>query len=130
MKKTGRYDTSGLIEAQFEPGSRGRVLKNRLCITRRREMDRLEKQELLRALESSIEMYDKDHCLTADDICKIHKLWFENIYDWAGRYRQVNVSKGSFHFAAAAHVPQLMEEFEKEAQKLEKAKKGDMARKL
>jgi hypothetical protein len=28
MKKRGHYDVSDLIEAQFEPGSHGRVLKN------------------------------------------------------------------------------------------------------
>ena len=39
MTRTDRYDASGLIEAQFEPGSRGRVLKNLLGIKRKREMD-------------------------------------------------------------------------------------------
>ena len=34
MKKGGHYDASGLIEAQFEPGSRGRVLKNLLVIVK------------------------------------------------------------------------------------------------
>jgi hypothetical protein len=41
MKKPSRYDTSTLIEAQFEPGSRGRVLKNLLGIKSKREMDRV-----------------------------------------------------------------------------------------
>ena len=45
-----RYDISGLVEAQFEPGSRHRVLKNLLGIKRKREMDRLEGLEQLRAL--------------------------------------------------------------------------------
>ena len=35
-----------------------------------------------------------------------------NIYEWAGKYRQVNISKGDFHFAAAAQVPKLMAELE------------------
>lgn len=29
MKKTDRYNTSALTEAQFEPGSKCRVLKNK-----------------------------------------------------------------------------------------------------
>jgi cell filamentation protein len=41
-KIANRYDVSGLVEAQFEPGSRRRVLKNLLGIRRKREMDRLE----------------------------------------------------------------------------------------
>lgn len=43
---------------------------------------------------------------------KIHKTWLGDLYEWAGEYRQVNVSKGDFPFAAAARVPSLMEEFE------------------
>lgn len=38
MKKDGRYNVSGLPEAQFEPGSRGRVLRNALGIVRVRDM--------------------------------------------------------------------------------------------
>ena len=41
-KISGRYDISGLIEAQFEPGSRGRVLKNLLGRKRKRDMDEAE----------------------------------------------------------------------------------------
>jgi len=113
MKKTGRYDTSGLIETQFEPGSRGRVLKNLLGIKSKREMDRVEAVEYLRAIEELPEKYDEKHFFTASDICKMHKLWLGRIYEWAGRYRQVNISKDDFPFAAAKQVPHLMEAFEK-----------------
>ncbi len=54
MKKTGRYDVSKLPEAQFEPGSHGRVLRNLLGIKRKREMDRVEAREKLRALEEMV----------------------------------------------------------------------------
>ncbi len=37
-----RYDTDNLSEAQFEPGSRGRVLENFPGIRSKREMDVLE----------------------------------------------------------------------------------------
>lgn len=113
MKKQNRYDTSGLIETQLEPGSRGRVLKNKLGIKSKREMDEIEKEEQLRATENLVDIYDVSHRFTAGDICNIHKIWLEKIYAWAGRYRQVNVSKGDFTFAAAAQVPKLMSEFEK-----------------
>ena len=42
MSPRDRYDVSTLPEAQFEPGSRHRVLKNLLGIIRRREMDEIE----------------------------------------------------------------------------------------
>lgn len=113
MKKTDRYDTSGLIESQVEPGSGGRVLKNLLGIKRKREMDQIEGQEQRRALDELIRIYEKDHRFTATDIRRIHHLWLGNIYAWAGKYRQVNVSKGGFMFAAAEHISQLMVEFER-----------------
>lgn len=38
----------------------------------------------------------------------MHKRWLGGIYDWAGEYRLVNISKGGFPFAAATLVPSLM----------------------
>jgi cell filamentation protein len=113
MKKSGRYDVSHLEEAQFEPGSRGRVLKNKPGIKSKRRMDILEKQELLRTHQKLIVIYDNNHSFTAADICKIHKIWLNRIYEWAGKYRQVNISKEDFHFAASAQIPKLMESLEK-----------------
>ena len=46
MERTGRYDISGLVEGQFEPGSRGRVLRNLIAINRKREMDAIESNVL------------------------------------------------------------------------------------
>lgn len=113
MKTTGRYDTSSLPEAQFEPGSRGRVLKNKLAIKSKEEIDEAESVALKAATDNLIGIYDKDHRFTAADIRAMHKIWLDNIYEWAGEYRQVNVSKGDFHFAAAKHVPLLMSELQK-----------------
>lgn len=113
MKQSSRYDTSALIEAQFEPGSRGRVLKNKLGIKSKREVDKIEALEHIRALEELSNIYDRDHQFTASDICRIHKIWLGPVYEWAGQYRQVNIMKGNFPFAAARQVPKLMAEFEK-----------------
>ena len=111
-KTTGRYDVSELAEAQFEPGSGRRVLKNLLGIKRKREMGRIEAQEQLRALHELIRIYGKKHRFTAADLCRIHKVWLGNIYPWAGKYRQVNLAKENFMFAAANQIPRLMEELE------------------
>jgi len=113
MKKGDRYDVSYLEEAQFEPGSRGRVLRNKLSITSKRKMDQLEKRELLRASEEIFGIYENNHRFTATNICDIHKIWLGCIYGWAGKYRQVNISKRDFHFATAAQVPKLMLSLEK-----------------
>jgi cell filamentation protein len=113
MKKGGHYDASGLIEAQFEPGSRGRVLRNLLGIKSKRVMDQVEADEQFRALEELIRIYDQDHRFTAADMRKIHKIWLGPIYAWGGQYRRVNLSKGDFPFAAANQISRLMMDLEK-----------------
>lgn len=107
-----RYSAEGLIEAQFEPGSRNSVLRNLLGIRRKREMDRLEAGELLRAMEELAGQFDRDHRFTARDLCHMHNVWLGGVYEWAGRYRSVNVTKGGFMFAAATRIPALMDELE------------------
>jgi cell filamentation protein len=114
MNPSSRYDTSSLPEGQFEPGSRGRVLRNKLGIKSKKEMDEAEEVALKAATDKLIGMYDANHCFTSDDIRTMHKIWLRDIYEWAGEYRQVNVSKGDFNFAASMHIPKLMEDFEKD----------------
>ena len=102
------------MEAQFEPGSNDLVLKNRLGIKSPQEMDVAEARALDSAMSKFIGSYDESHRFTGADICALHKDWLGEIYDWAGEYRQVNISKGGFPFAAAAQVPRLMAEFERD----------------
>ena len=61
MQRRDRYDTGGLEETEFEPGSRKRVLKNFLGITSKREMDRIEGQAQVDALEKLVALYDASH---------------------------------------------------------------------
>lgn len=113
MKTGQRYQTVHLTEGQFEPGSRGIVLKNLLGIQRKREMDLMEASALQLSITDFVRRFDRDHRFTAKDLRTMHQKWLENIYAWAGDYRQVNLSKGDFHFAAAAQVQRLMAGFEK-----------------
>lgn len=113
MKKDGCYDVSGLPEAQFEFGSDEQVLRNRLGIKSPKKMDDIETRALERTMVELVGKYDAEHRFTATDIREMHKCWLGEIYEWAGEYRQVNVSKGEFPFAAAARAPDLMLEFEK-----------------
>ncbi|MDX1411715.1 MAG: Fic family protein [Nitrospirales bacterium] len=113
MRRKDRYDPSGLEGTEFEPGSRKRVLKNLLGITSKREMDRIEGQEQVRALEKLVRLYDSDHRFTAADVCNIHKIWLGRIYSWAGKYRHVNLKKDNFPFAATSQIPTLMQSFER-----------------
>ncbi len=112
MSVKDRYSTDGLSEDKYEPGSENRVLKNKLNIHNIQEMNEAELNSLLKAMHTVVELYDETHRFTASDICKIHKIWLGGIYDWAGQYRSVNISKGDFTFAMAMQVPKLMQDFE------------------
>lgn len=115
MKKTNRYDVSNLIEAQNQPGSRGRVLRNLLGISGKRMMDQAEAREQKRALQDILSSYSMNHRFKAADVCRMHEMWLGGIYQWAGKYRHVNLTKGTFPFAAATRIPDLMDNFERES---------------
>ena len=111
-KKSKRYDTSSMVEAQFEPGSNNKVLKNLLKIKTVEKMDLAEALALEDVQDLLIKNYGKDHQFTVKDICHVHKVWLGKIYAWAGEYRRVNLAKDGFKFATAAYIPQLMQDFE------------------
>lgn len=108
-----RYDASG-SQAEFEPGSNGRVLKNKLGIKSPEAMDDAEACALERAMLVLVNEFDERHRFTASDIRKLHKTWLGGIYEWAGEYRQLNISKDGFLFAVASRVPELMAAFERD----------------
>jgi cell filamentation protein len=111
---SGRYVATG-PEAEFQPGSRGRVLRNLLGITRVRDMNEAESQALILAQEAALDRFGPQHRFTARDICELHRLWLGPIYAWAGEYRSVNIGKAGFQFAHAPLIPGLMAELERGA---------------
>jgi cell filamentation protein len=102
-----RYSAHG-AEAEFEPGTRRRVLRNVRGIRSVREMAWVESECLIEATQRMIDATQTDQRFTPDDICNMHRMWLGSVYEWAGEYRQVNITKGDFMFAAAARVPRLM----------------------
>jgi cell filamentation protein len=109
---TTRYDPTG-IQAEFEPGSRGRVLRNLLGIKRVGDIYEAESQALLLAQAQAIERYGEDQRFTAQDLCDLHRLWLAPVYAWAGEYRSVNMGKAGFQFAHAPLIQGLMAELER-----------------
>jgi cell filamentation protein len=107
-----RYDTSGLEEARYQPGSNDKVLSNLRGITSVAEMEQAETLALVQAAEQMFDQYDQEHCFTAEDLRSMHRQWLGDIYSWAGDFRQVMMSKDGFPFAAPAFIPRLMTEFE------------------
>lgn len=108
---TDRYSTHGLAEGETQPGSRGRVLANRLGIVRVREVQIAETRALLELTDDLLGEVTEEQRFTAADLYHWHARWLGDIYAWAGRYRQVNMSKDGFPFAAARLVPNLMADY-------------------
>ncbi len=74
-RKSGvKYLASGVDE--FQPGSDGKVLRNKLGITTKREMNDLEIIEYQKAAIRLASACTKDHRMTENDIKKIHKIIF------------------------------------------------------
>ena len=50
---------------------------------------------------------------TFETLCAIHKYLFEDIYDFAGKMRDVNISKGNFRFAPVMYLEQALKHIDK-----------------
>jgi len=108
---TDRYDTSGLSEGQFQPGSGDTVLRNKPGITDPQEMENLEFDRLVQFQEELFGEIAVDQQLTVDDLRDWHRRWLGPVYTWAGNYRMVTMSRDGFLFAAVPQLPRLMQAF-------------------
>ncbi len=99
----------------MEPGSRGRVLRNRLGIRSKSQMDRIEYEALLSAQTAYLERVTPKTRFTAKLIRQMHKDWLGEIYEWAGQYRTVELEKGEFRWPPAYRISANMTALEKGA---------------
>jgi len=110
--KISRYQTPKGAEAEFQPRSHGRVLRNLHGITRKRDMDQTEYSALVRVQKKYLKKIETTTQFTAALLCQMHHDWLADIYPWAGRYRTVELQKGSFRWPPAFRVARNMEKFE------------------
>lgn len=106
-----RYKASA-NQAAWQPGSDGRVLQNLLGITSADEMNDVELDLLEQLYQFMFTEEFPDRRLTVADLKHWHYQWLGNVYSWAGEERSVNLAKDDFHFAAAAQIPRLLDEFQ------------------
>lgn len=106
-----RYETDNKLEGLYQPDSNSTVLVNKLGINVREDIDDIELSLLNLLYEEILSSLDVNQLISVDDICEWHRKWLGNVYQWAGSYRSVNMSKDAFHFASAMQIPQLMTEF-------------------
>ena len=106
-----RYQREQGIEGEFEPGSHKRVLRNKRGIVRKRDIDVAEYEALVLAQEKQYQTITAETQFTPQLLCAIHRDWLGDIYEWAGIYRTVEMSKEGFTWPPAYLVPQNMAQF-------------------
>ncbi len=82
------------------------ILKNKLGITNSAELARVEERiSKIKALGIYEDYIIKEHEIGKfSGLAKIHKILFEEIYDFAGELRTVNIAKGNFRFASVMYL--------------------------
>ena len=96
------------------PNSQSELLPNLLNLTSAEEIGLSEFEGFLK---TEIVLTEKLSGTTKFDtkfILKIHRLALGHLYAFAGKYRNVNLSKGGFPFAAARFLPETMKTFNNE----------------
>ncbi len=91
------------------------VLENRLGIKDSSELARVEerisKKKALELFENNI--LDSFEAGTFESLAKIHEYLFSEIYDFAGKIRNVNIAKGNFRFAPVMYLEQALQTIDK-----------------
>lgn len=90
-------------------------LENKLNITDSAELARTEEKI---SKKKAIQLFESGHLYTLkagtlDSLFKIHKFLFEDIYDFAGEVRKVNMSKGNFRFVPVMYLDDALRNIEK-----------------
>lgn len=90
------------------------VLENKLGITNSAD---LAKEEEKLSKKRAVELFEKGLLSLADagsfsSLQKIHEYLFQDIYNFAGKIRNVNIAKGSFRFAPVVYLQDAIKHIE------------------
>ena len=106
-----RYDVD-IVETQYKPGSKDRVLLNKLNITDPEEMDDVEAILLVKLYEKIFSYDNSTLNLNFQTIIEWHRQWLGNVYSWAGSIRNVRVWKNDFEFTVPLQIERQIQRFE------------------
>lgn len=95
------------------------ALENKLGITESsvlaREEEKISKKKALELFETGY--LDTLTAGTFESLSLIHKYLFDEIYDFAGEIREVNIAKGNFRFAPLMYLQAALDNIDKMPQK-------------
>lgn len=91
------------------------VLENKFNITNSAELAKVEEKI---SKTKALELFKKGllndlEAGTFDSLAKIHKYLFDEIYDFAGEIRNVNIAKGNFRFAPVMYLETALKNIDK-----------------
>ena len=91
------------------------ILENKLNITDQAELAREEERISKKCAKKMFETgyLNTLESGTFDALKKIHKFLFEEIYEFAGELRKVNIAKGNFRFTPLAYLDEFVKNIEK-----------------
>ncbi len=92
------------------------ALQNKPGITDSAKLARAEKKISKEKAILLFDRLDKIEVGTFAGLVKIHAFLFDEIYDFAGQIRTVNISKGGFRFAPVMYLEQALQSIEKKPQ--------------
>jgi len=92
-----------MIDPYLYPGTD--VLRNKEDIRDARELEAFERM----ATANRLETLPDDIPITAEGYREIHRYIFQDVYDWAGEYRTVDIARSDDLFCLAPYVKQELE---------------------
>lgn len=118
VKETNKW------KAYFYPSTYDRhrgsgVLKNLYSIKNNEILARVEKY---RATSNSAKLASIEKTFDIAHYQKIHKTLFDNVYSWAGEFRQVNMGKGNSNFCDYKEIPEKLDKLFSNINHIEKEK--------
>ncbi len=91
------------------------MIENKLGITDSAQLavaeEKISKTKALQLFENNI--LDTFEVGTFSGLCAIHKYLFDEIYDFAGQCRTVNIAKGNFRFAPVIYLKSALDSIDK-----------------
>jgi cell filamentation protein len=108
-----RYDVSGNVESQYVDKAQT-VLANKRGITDLHTLQVEEEESLVRAYTVLFAEIRATTPMTCGLLKHIHRSIFGDLYDWAGQWRTVNISKPGITWPPPFFIPENMELLERQ----------------
>jgi len=88
------------------------VLKNKLGLTDEQALLQAESAALIAVYDKAAMSYSETHRFTVDDICRLHKMFLGGIFEWAGTYRNIDISSPGIRWCHAKFIESEMARFD------------------